>query len=258
MPGHGWTIRKLCNWIGCQFQRYVSRNTVRRILQLAGLSWKKCKKLFGKGDPEKRAEYLKQFADMYQQMCRGDIVIIYIDESHFHRDMDLGYTWWRKGESAWRVSDCPPLSDRINWYGAYNFSAGACLIWNEGKCNKENTAEFLHRVNDWVERQGRRVVVIWDGAPWHKAKFVRTKASELDIEIVVLPSYSPDFNPIEGLWKWMREEVTQHCCFATLRDLFDACKGFIDTLNETPDEIIKRLWPRFEVDPQAEKLRFSI
>ncbi|MCB0198496.1 MAG: transposase [Anaerolineae bacterium] len=25
-----------------------------------------------------------------------------------------------------------------------------------------------------------------------------------------LPGYSPDLNPIEGLWKWMREEVTQH------------------------------------------------
>lgn len=257
LPGRGWTLKKLCQWIGKHCQRLVSRGTVRRILRLAGLSWKKCKKLLGKANPQKRAEYLEKFVTLYEQMCRGEIVVIYIDESHFHRDLDLGYTWSMKGEPAWRVSDCPPLADRINWYGAYNFSDGECLIWNEGHCNKESTVAFLRRLADWVKPQGRRIVVIWDGASWHKAKIVGAEAKELGIEIVMLPAYSPDLNPIEGLWKWMREEVTQHCCYATLRDLFDACKDFIDTLNKNPLGIITRLWPKFEVDPESEKLRFS-
>ena len=38
-----------------------------------------------------------------------------VDESHFHRDLDLGYTWAPVGERVWRVSDCPGLSERINW-----------------------------------------------------------------------------------------------------------------------------------------------
>ena len=45
-----------------------------------------------------------------------------------------------------------------------------------------------------------RLVVIWDNAPCHTAKVVKAKAAELGIELVYLPGYSPDLNPIERLW----------------------------------------------------------
>lgn len=190
-------------------------------------------------------------------MCQGKAIVIYVDESHFHRDLDLGYAWTPIGERAWRVSDCPSLQDKINWYGAYDFTNGACLIWNEGNCNSENTSQFLERVAEWVQKTDQRVVIIWDGAPWHRANALKQKASELKLELMQLPGYSPDLNPIEGLWKWMREEVTQLHCYQTLRALFDACKGFLDLINKDPQAINNRLWPKFELDPEVEKLRFS-
>ena len=227
------------------------------MLQKAKLSWKKCKKLLGKRNPQKRAEFMARFLGIYDQVMRNEIVLVYIDESHFHRDLEIGYSWGLVGKRLWRISDCPPLSERINWFGAYNFSDGECLIWAEGMCNKESTAEFLHRVDEWVQKKGRRLVVIWDGAPWHRAKKVRQAAEDLGIELIALPGDSPDLNPIEGLWKWMREEVTQLHCYKTLRELFDACKSFVETINAKPLEIIGRLWPRFDLDPEEEKLGFS-
>lgn len=227
------------------------------MLHLAGLGWKKCKKLLGKRKADQRAAFVERFHELYGQVVRGEVLLLYLDESHFHRDLDLGYTWGRVGQRVWRASACPPLRDRINWYGAYNFNDGQCLIWNEGHCNKEHTEQFLRRVAEWVEPAGRRVVVIWDGAPWHKANVVRQTAAELGIELVALPSYSPDLNPIEGLWKWMREAVTQHECYCSMRDLFDACRRFIDAINRDPLQVVNRLWPRFELDPELEKLQFS-
>ena len=50
-------------------------------------------------------------------------------------------------------------------------------------------------------------------------------------------------NPIEGLWKWMREEVTQHRCHDALRDLFDACKGFVGEINRDALAVVQRLCP---------------
>lgn len=257
MPGSGWTLKKLRLWIGKSLGREVSRSTLQTMLQEAKLSWKKCKKLLGKRNPQKRAEFMARFLGVYDQVVRDEIVLVCIDESHFHRDLEIGYSWGPVGQRLWRISDCPPLAERINWFGAYNFSDGACLIWAEGMCNKERTAEFLHRVDEWVKKQGRRLVVIWDGAPWHRAKLVRQAAEDLGIELVRLPGYSPDLNPIEGLWKWMREEVTQLRCYKTLRALFEACKSFVETINRHPLEIVSRLWPRFDLDPEEEKLGFS-
>jgi hypothetical protein len=55
----------------------------------------------------------------------------------------------------------------------------------------------------------------------------------------------------------MREEVTQHFCHHSLHDLWLDCKAFIERINRDPDAMISRLWPRFDLDPDYEKLLLS-
>lgn len=257
LPGHGWTIPKLAEYVEEMMGRRPSRNLLRNLLQKHGLSWKKCKKVLGKADPERRQVFIERFRSLFEEVCQEETILLYIDEAHIHRDLDLGYTWSQKGEPAFRRSYCPSLSDRINWYGAYNFNEGQCLIWNEGNCNKEHTALFLERIAVWLGETKRCVVIILDGAPWHRARIVQEKADALNFELLFLPGYSPDLNPIEGLWKWLREDVTQLHYYKTMRDLFLACKAFIERINLDPEAIIRRLWPKFELDPLFEKLLVS-
>jgi transposase len=257
LPGHGWTLKKLCQWVECQVGRQVSRSTLRHILRAGGLSWKKCKKLLRKANPEKRKAFVEQFQLLFERMCRDEICIVYVDEAHFHQDLELGYTWAPVGQVVWRESTSPPLSARINWYGAYDFSQGRAFIWHEGKCNSEHTVQFLHRLVAWLDLTDRQLFIIWDGAPWHRSQVVRVAAQQLGIHLIQLPGYSPDLNPIEGLWKWMREEVTQHFCHASLHDLFCDCTAFVERINLDPLAMISRLWPKFDLDPAYEKLLFS-
>lgn len=207
-----------------------------------------------KANPEQRAAYIEAFQALYSQVCARDVRLIYIDESHFHRDMDLGYTWAETGEIAWRLSDCPRLQERIDWYGAYDFSNGQCFIWNEGGCNGDNTVKFLTQLAAWLPPANCPTLIVWDGAPCHKAKIAQTAATALGFTLLPLPGYSPDLNPIEGLWKWMREDVTVNHCYTTMRDLFDACKTFVDRINLDPIALISRLWPKFDLEPDFEKL----
>ncbi len=257
LVGYGWTLKKLRRWVEVKLKRQVSRNTLRTILKKGGLSWKKCKKLLTKGDPEKRAQFISQFQQLFARMCQEEVCLVYLDESHFHQDLDLGYGWGLTGKPLWRESTSPPLSARINWYGAYDFSEGRCLIWHEGKCNGDNTITFLKRLVQWLAETQRQIVIIWDGAPWHRSHKVLAAADILGLEIIQLPGYSPDLNPIEGLWQWMREDVTQHYCHSTMRDLFLDCLAFIKRINLDPDLIISRRWPKFELDPNYEKLLVS-
>ncbi len=200
---------------------------------------------------------MQRFHELYEQVWRSQRRLICIDEAHIQRDMDVGYTWAVKGKPAWRLSDSVPLAHRINWYGVYDFAEGRCFIWNEGTCNKEHTIQFLQRMAACLADAPGAVVIIWDGAPWHRAKCVQAAADELDFTLIALSAYSPDLNPIEGLWKWMREEVTRHHCHDSMRQLFDACKEFIVRINDDPITLVYRLWPKFELDPDYEKLLVS-
>jgi len=187
-------------------------------------------------------------------MCRGERTLIYIDEAHVHQDMDLGYGWGIRGTPFRIASISPGLHAKINWYGAYDFTNGCAFLWSYPKCNGENTADFLEKVADWV-RGLPNATVIWDGSPVHRAKVARKRADDLGIELVLLPGYSPDLNPIEGLWKWLREEVTYGHCHESVSALFKASKAFVYEINQDPMAMISRLWPKMTLDPAEEELR---
>lgn len=255
--GHAWNLKKLCRWVAEKLGRKVSRNTLRTILKTAGFSWKKCKKLLSRAAPTKREEFVTGFQALYERLCRNEVILIYIDEAHIHQDMDYGYSWSPIGKPAWVKSTSPGLSARINWYGAYNFGAGQCFLWQAESCDSEHSIEFLNQLARWLGKTTQQVVLIWDNASHHKKQTVQDAAAQLGLALFPLPTYSPDLNPIEGLWKWLREEVTQHYCHPSIQALFLACRKFIETINLTPEQVIKRLWPKFELDPAVEKLRFS-
>src|SRR5262249_18296971 len=106
----------------------------------------------------------------------------------------------------------------------------------------------------WPGGAGRKGGRGWAGAmpPVTSPKTVTAEAARLGIAIVNLPGYSPDLNPIERLWDWMREEVTRGFCHQSVPDLIAACQAFIARINRDPIALIDRLWPKFELDPEFE------
>ena len=106
---------------------------------------------------------------------------------------------------------------------------------------------------DWPDNQ---LIVLWDGAPYHRAACVRETAAALRIAIVPLPRYSPDLMPVEALWRWFREDVTSHHCHRTADDLCRRAADFEARINQDPYAVADRLWVKDHLDPEEEKLRF--
>ena len=117
---------------------------------------------------------------------------------------------------------------------------------------------FLDQLALWLGPTEMETLIIWDGAAYHnRCAHVQHHADQLGLSLVPLPAYSPDLNPIEGLWKWLREDLSQHHCFKYLYQLERACLDFIDRINLDPEAIITRLWPKFDLDPEYEKVLLS-
>ena len=114
---------------------------------------------------------------------------------------------------------------------------------------------MLHRLR--AEAPDRKLIVLWDRAPYHRAQAVREVATTLGIELMPLPGYSPDLMPVEALWHWLWEDVTDHHCHASAEDLIRRVDTFEVRLNRDPFVIADRLWVKDQLDPEEEKLRFS-
>jgi transposase len=254
-PAPRWTLKRLVAWVRERFGRTCCRETIRAALRRSGLSWKKAKKLLGRADPARRQAFVEQLQHVLADARHDRHLLVYLDEAHIHQDADLGYGWAERGRRLWVASGSPGLSAKVSFYGLYLYNEGQVRLWPYPRANGEHTIEVLRRLR--AEHPDRELVVLWDGASYHRAGTVREAAAALRIELRPLPGYSPDLMPVEALWRWLREDVTYHHCHASRDDLTRRVAAFQARVNREPCALADRLWVKDRLDPEEEKLRFS-
>jgi hypothetical protein len=133
-------------------------------------------------------------------------LLLFGDEASFAPWGSLSSTWAPTGEQP----EVPTSGTRKGYkvFGLIDSFAGRFFYkGHEGRWNSESSAAVLR---DVLSHTRRHVVVMQDGARSHTSQamqdFFKAHAARLTIE--QLPSYSPDCNPIEHLWKKVKKEAT--------------------------------------------------
>jgi transposase len=99
-----------------------------------------------------------------------------------------------------------------------------------------------------------RVVIVIDNAPWHAGEPVeKALADNPHVELYRLPSYSPQLNVIERLWKLLRRRATHNRLFDTLADLKRSIRAslcYFQTVRQRLQTLIAKCYP-FPVNQTA-------
>lgn len=227
----------------------ASHKAVYEFVRDLGFRWKRGVKRLNKIDPVARAKFAEQIQPLVAEASRGERTLIYVDEAHIHCDVDEGYGWAWGGEPYEIPSSSPGLSKKVSLYGAFVFNDPQVVLWKAPRCNTMFTLAFLFHLKR-VLPDMPKLTIVWDGAPWHKPLYMRLIAEKLGFEIVQLPAYSPDFMPVEALWRWLREEVTRNYCHDTAQELVDDVVDFGRRINSDPLNLIRRLWPKLELSEE--------
>lgn len=135
-----------------------------------------------------------------------------------------------------------PTKEKVAFYGFVYPTTGELFT---KECNKFNFETFIDAVKEYVNcnpSDKTRIVVI-DNASWHK-KGVRLLREEnlfdLKVQFLFLPPYSPDFNPIERVWRITRRRRTHNRYFDNLKSLKDTLFSFFHSLY-LPNEMLRSL-----------------
>lgn len=91
-----------------------------------------------------------------------------------------------------------------------------------------------------VYHDKRKIIIVLDNAKAHHARALQPFLENVKdkIELLFLPPYSPNINPIERVWKLMRKMVTHNTFFNTFTKLIDALKSFFLRFKYPSTEII--------------------
>ena len=176
---------------------------------------------------------------MDESQQTGDKVF-FADEAHFRADAELRGKWVLKGEPALVDSSSPKYGEKASYYSAVCLETGE-VEWMEleGNSNSGTSVAFLEQLR---ERRGGRVNVIWDNAPAHRGEAMREylRSPGLNLRLVNLPGYSPDFNADEAIWGWAREEATGNLCLGSRTAVQERIGSFLAGLVNRPDEVRRR------------------
>jgi hypothetical protein len=78
--------------------------------------------------------------------------------------------------------------------------------------NEQKLVEFLKRLK--THFRGQRIVLLWDGLPSHRSRIMTAylAGQRSWLEVVQLPGYAPELNPVEGLWANIKgQELANRC-----------------------------------------------
>lgn len=112
---------------------------------------------------------------------------------------------------------------------------------------KYNAVTFLAFLKDILNHYpSGKIIMILDNARIHHAKLLHPFLEENKdrLELVYLPPYSPQFNLVEGLWKWLKEAVINNFFFQNIQRIILKVKEFIAEINQHQDVAINRLCVR--------------
>ena len=106
-------------------------------------------------------------------------------------------------------------------------------------------AEHLHNVAGAYPDQ--RIVMVVDNAPWHRGQAITDALGQHPrLELYRLPSYSPQLNVIERLWKQLRRRATHNRLFDDLADLKASVRtslSYFQTVKSRVISLVKNGYP---------------
>ena len=94
---------------------------------------------------------------------------------------------------------------KVNAFGFYSMNGNSVIDLKEHS-KKEYVCEFLKDIKN--KNPGKRIVVILDNFKSHRAKDTIEYAVKNEMELIYLPPYSPDQNPIEHIWKSIKRVIS--------------------------------------------------
>lgn len=236
-PGACWRTPMIQHLIKNKFNVFYSVKYLSELLKNMGFSFQKATFVAAKRDEKARKAWLnKIWPEILDEAHKKNAQILFGDEASFPQWGTLNYTWAPIGEQP--IIQTSGTRRAYKVFGLIDYFTGRFYAkGHEGKLNSESYIDFLTSV---LAKTKKHIILIQDGAKYHTSsemiKFFEKHKHR--ITVYQLPTFSPDYNPIEKLWKKVKQAGTHLQYFPTFESLVLKVEDMLELFGNVKNEIL--------------------
>lgn len=230
-----WTRRRIRELIRREFGIDYTEQNVGKILKLLGFSPQRPVYQAIQQSEEKRKEWTERtFPSISKRAAEEGASIFFADEAGCRNDHHSGTTWAPVGETP--VVKFTAKRESVGMISAISMRGKMSWMIFEGSMNSARFIDFLKELI--LDTKGK-IFLIVDNVKYHKSAEVKTWVEQHQnrIELFFLPSYSPDLNPDEWVWKSVKNDHVARIVPNRPGQLFEIAEKALRILRNAPDKI---------------------
>jgi transposase len=240
-----WNAALIQDLIMREFGPVYNVHYLSELLGNLGLSYQKARFVSDHLDEAKRQEWReREWPVILHEARRRGALLLFADEASFAQWGSLGYTWAPRG-----VQPLIKTSGKRKGYkvmGMIDYFSGRLFF--AGSTERFTAKRYCDFLASILASTSQEVIVIQDGARYHTAaetqEFIAKHAKRLSVH--QLPSYSPDYNPIEHLWRNVKRDKTHNRYFPTFEALMQAVDAGLSKFQQDPAAVKQLMGPYLE------------
>lgn len=227
----------------------LSVDEVRRFMRKIGMKPLKTGHVPAKADPAKQQAFLENTLEpIISKAQAAECHLFFVDAAHFILMPFVGVLWYFSRMFIKAASG----RNRINVLGALNMKTLQLeTVINTTYVNAQTIAELLEKLAKKYTKLP--IYLVLDNARYQHCDFIKNLAISLGIHLIFLPSYSPNLNLIERVWRYIEKDVLGNKYYECAHKFHEAIKQAVVDINQNPKTKAKMrslITPRFQTFAQ--------
>lgn len=238
------TTQSVIDYVKKKFGIIYSQSGMRDLLHRLDYEYKKPKLVPGNPNHEEQEIFVEQYEDFMLNKPEN-VEVLFMDAVHPQHNTMAAYGWIKRGEK--RQLQTTSGRERLNLHGAMNAETLEMTLIESETIDDHSTIQLLEMLGNKYALAAV-IYVILDNAKYHYSRKVRKFLEKSRIKLVFLPSYSPNLNLIERMWKFFKKKVLYNTYYEKLEDFRKACIKFFRNIESYHDELVPLLSGGFELN----------
>lgn len=212
---------------------------IRYVLRRLGFRRKQARDFVRSTDPEYARKWraaLEAFAKMLDDP--EHVVFLCLDELTYYRSPTRAPLYHRRGRSQPLARQAPRPNTRTRLLGVLNAHTGRVHYLQRSRVGQKALQDFYAQLRQ-AYPQAHTIYILQDNWPVHKLPAVLQALETHHLQPLFLPAYAAWLNPIEKLWRWLKQDVLHvHPWADDLETLRQHVSAFMDRFSAPSEALL--------------------